>query len=399
MTDDPPIVIVTDGLWRKSVSAIRALGSAGYRVFVLSDSLLTTGFYSRYTSRSFKGPTAAQDPEAFGAVLHQAIAATGGRPAALFPMEDASCEWVLRFGSTLPSHVRWLLPDANHFEMARDKGRTFEIAQQMGIPCPQTLAPASVAELKNLLTSHPIENFVIKPRIGSGSSGIVYGDAIRQISLEEHWSEHGPLLFQERIPAEGEAWGVSMLYDRAGRQRAAFSHRRLRQYPNSGGPSTQRESMAHNELYQHSQRLLSGLEWRGIAMVEWKMHPVSGRPMLMEINPRFWGSLALAIRAGVDFPTLYADAALDRSLPETEPAYPAGVVCRWMIPGDILRYLSDTAPTKESLRTFLRGAIRDSEEYDSNDLRGSLACGICPLLLAANPKYWRYIRRKPGKQK
>jgi predicted ATP-grasp superfamily ATP-dependent carboligase len=393
MTTEAPIAIVTDALWRKSVSAIRALGAAGYDVFALGDSILSTGLHSRYTTRSFRGPTAASNPAAFSGVLQQAVQAARGRPIALLPMEDATCEWLLQHGASLPGNVHWLLPAESSFAAARDKARTFEVAQQLGIPCPRTFAPASVEELASLIAAHPAEDFVIKPRTGSGSSGIVYGAAIRETPLDAHWRAHGPLLLQERIPAAGEARGVSLLFDRTSQPRAAFAHRRLRQYPVTGGPSTQRESIPLDELHEFSQRLLAALGWRGVAMVEWKIHPVTGRPLLLEINPRFWGSLALAVRAGVDFPTLYAAAALGRPLPATPPAYDAGVVCRWLLPGDILRYLSEPSGQRESLSRFLRGTFRDSEEFDGADWRGSLASALCPAMLALNPKYWRYLRR------
>ncbi len=388
-----PIAIVTDALWRKSVSAIRALGASGYSVFALGDGRLTTGFYSRYTSRRFIGPVAAEDPDGFGETLGRAIQATGGQPAALLPMEDATCEWLLSHGGELAENIEWLLPPADSFALARDKASTFSLAQQLGIPAPRTYAPASVGELADLITANPMEEFVVKPRTGSGSSGVVYGSDIRAISLENHWELHGPLLLQERIPRDGVAYGVSLLFDRAGRERAAFSHRRLREYPVSGGPSTQRISTELGELHTYSQRLLSALDWSGVAMVEWKVHPEGARPMLLEINPRFWGSLALAVRAGVDFPTLYADAALDRPLPSALPAYRAGIVSRWMLPGDILRYATSPADQRESVREFLRGSLRDAEEYDVRDIRGSIACGVCQALLATNPKYWRYVRR------
>jgi hypothetical protein len=45
----------------------------------------------------------------------------------------------------------------------------------------------------------------------------------------------------------------------------------------------------------------------------------------MEINPRFWGSLQLAIDAGVDFPALLVEAAADAA----PPAYRSGVRSRW----------------------------------------------------------------------
>jgi len=47
-------------------------------------------------------------------------------------------------------------------------------------------------------------------------------------------------------------------------------------------------------------------------MVEYKIDSASGTPYLMEINGRFWGSVQLAIDAGVDFPRLLVECALGR---------------------------------------------------------------------------------------
>lgn len=388
-----PVAIVTDGLWRKSVAAIRSLGAAGYLVFVLGDSRLTTGFYSRFSSRRFIGPAAADSPDLFGETLMRAVEATEGEPAALLPMEDATCEWLLAHQDQLPGDIRWLLPPPDAFELARDKARTFVKAQELGIPCPRTYVPESVEELRDLIAEEPLDTFVVKPRTGSGSAGVLYGPDIDAASLVGHWERHGPLLLQERIPRAGTALGLSALFDRSGQERAAFAHRRLREYPVSGGPSTQRVSETLGATHDYGRQLLSALGWSGVAMVEWKVHPETGAPLLLEINPRFWGSLALAVRAGVDFPTLYADAALGRPLPSAIPSYHEGVVSRWMLPGDMLRYLSSPPAERERLSAFLRGSIRDAEEFDPRDIPGTIACGLCQVLLAANPRYWHYLRR------
>src|SRR5262249_40243432 len=151
-------------------------------------------------------------------------------------------EWVLAHGDALPSNVRWLLPSPESFQLTRDKAGTLARAQELGIPCPRTYIPASLGELEELVAQVRLEDFVVKPRTGSGSSGVIYGSNISTSSLGQHWQRHGPLLLQERIPATGVALGVSMLFDRAGRETATFAHRRLREYPVSGGPSTQRVS-------------------------------------------------------------------------------------------------------------------------------------------------------------
>lgn len=394
MSDSHPFAIVTDGLWRKSVCAIRSLGRAGFRVVVSGDGLLTTGFYSRYTTMRFKGPTAAEDPEGFGSVLQRALAATKTSPTVILPMEDASCRWLLANEFDLPPHAKFLLPEGTSFSVASDKALTAAAAEQCGIPCPKCYIPESPSALCDFVGSNDIADFVLKPRCGSGSGGIVYGSAIQSVDFERHWDKYGALLLQERIPSEGQAFGVSLLYDSVGSHVASFEHRRLRQYPISGGPSTQRVSVALGELTSLSRRLLESLQWRGVAMVEWKYDPRSGTPLLLEINPRFWGSLALAVRAGVDFPTLYANAVLGKPLSRSVASYQVGTMSRWLIPGDILRYFNEPPSAREPLSQFLRGIIRDSEEFDSRDVVGSLASCMCTGLLALNPRYWKYVGRR-----
>src|SRR5206468_3161317 len=54
---------------------------------------------------------------------------------------------------------------------------------------------------------------------------------------------------------------------------------------------------------------------------------------LMEVNGRFWGSLQLAIDAGVDFPFLTCELALGRE-PDPPKSYEVGVRSRWLL-GDL----------------------------------------------------------------
>jgi predicted ATP-grasp superfamily ATP-dependent carboligase len=126
-------------------------------------------------------------------------------------------------------------------------------------------------------------------------------------------------------------------------------------------------------------------------MVEWKLDPEDGIPKLMEINPRFWGSLELAVRAGVNFPVLYADAVLGRT--PTGGDYRDGIVCRWMFPGELLRYMTQDRNDRESLFSFFKGIPQTSEEWDHTDIQGFIAAFLCPGFLMLYPKYWKYLRR------
>ncbi|KUO64411.1 MAG: hypothetical protein APF84_10585 [Gracilibacter sp. BRH_c7a] len=390
---NPIQTIVTDGLWRKSISVIRSLGKAGCEVSVMGDSLFTTGFWSKYTSKRVLAPTAEHNPDAFGQKLMDLLTQYDGNPKpVLFPMEDATLMWVVHNYDEVVKYAKVLLPTNKSLEVAEDKAATITLAKNLDLPVPQTWEPSNVDELEKIISEIRCSEFVIKPRTGSGSVGIVYARPGDKLAYRSHWEKYGPLIIQERISAKGRGIGISLLMDQDGDCVAYFGHERIRQYPVSGGPSTDRKSIFAPHLVDLSIKLLTALSWRGVAMVEWKEDPTDGTPKLMEINPRFWGSLELAVRSGVDFPYLYTQAVLGQAS-KTPPSYEEGVRCRWLIPGDILRYLSEEKQNREEVMSFIRGLPSEAEEWDKEDIRGSLACGICPALLALNPYYWKYLKR------
>jgi hypothetical protein len=88
-------------------------------------------------------------------------------------------------------------------------------------------------------------------------------------------------------------------------------------------------------LRRESLALLERLQWHGVAMVEFRVRE-DGSPVFIELNGRFWNSLALAVYAGVDFPALLAEMVLTGKT-RTVADYPEGVRCRWLL-GD-LRHL------------------------------------------------------------
>lgn len=384
-------VVVTDGLWRKSLAVIRAMGKAGYKVTTLGDSWFTTGFWSRYTSQRVLGPVAAQSAEKFGQTLLQTVKHLPSKPV-LFPMEDASLLWCVRNEAKLAQYVDFLFPPLPALEIAEDKAQTIQLAHRLGLPVPQTFYPRTLAAFMAILKKLPSSNFIVKPVSASGSAGLVYLEMQPDKDWKKHWLSYGPLIVQERINGQGKALGVSLLFDQQSVCKATFVHQRLQQYPNTGGPSTDRISVYDKQLVKLSIKLLTHLHWQGIAMVEWKANPMTQSPVLMEINPRFWGSLELAIRAGVNFPLLYTRAAKGESLPDP-PTYSEGVRCRWLIPGEVLRYLTQPKALKESFLAFLKGLPNMAEEWDRTDLLGFLSTLVCTAALACNPRYWKYVKR------
>jgi predicted ATP-grasp superfamily ATP-dependent carboligase len=157
-----------------------------------------------------------------------------------------------------------------------------------------------------------------------------------------------PLLVQQRITGPG--FGISVLvWD--GELIAAFAHRRLREKPPTGGVSVLRESIALNhDLLSRSLALLQDFQWRGVAMVEYKLEEEANTPYLMEINGRLWGSLQLAIDAGVNFPELLVQLALGNK-PAPVTNYKLGVRSRWEW-GDVDNLLSSVLHPSRTRAAF-----------------------------------------------
>jgi predicted ATP-grasp superfamily ATP-dependent carboligase len=354
---------------------------------------MTTSFWSRFTQRRILAPLASENPFAFGLALLDSLEKEPSETV-IFPMEDSTLTWIAEHREILDrTRGRILIPNLEPLRIAQDKGKTIRHAQSLGIPCPGTREPPDISDFINQISNLDPDQFIVKPRIGTGSAGFTTLQSLNPTTWHSRWNQYGPLLIQEKIPFHGSAVGVSLLMDKDGDCVAAFAHKRTQQYPVSGGPSTDRKSIEAPELVNQSIALLKSLSWQGVAMVEWKIDPRDGIPKLMEINPRFWGSLELAVRSGVNFPTLYARAALGEKLTPIRN-YAVGIRCRWMIPGEILRYMSQKKVDREPLNLFLKGLPQSAEEWDIHDLRGFFSTLICTIALAFNPRYWRYVRKR-----
>jgi predicted ATP-grasp superfamily ATP-dependent carboligase len=170
-----------------------------------------------------------------------------------------------------------------------------------------------------------------------------------------------PVLLQREVLGPGEGLFLLRWDDRI---IAAFAHRRIREKPPWGGVSVYRESISPPpDLLAAGTALLDRLGWRGVAMIECKRDLATGRHVFMEINGRLWGSLQLALDAGVDFPRLLIDCARGYQVSPVT-SYRIGVRSRWFW-GDVdhlylrLRHGPDRAA---AVRDFIRPHPRHDRE-------------------------------------
>jgi predicted ATP-grasp superfamily ATP-dependent carboligase len=398
MTNSCSEVFITDGHWRKTLAAVRALGKERLRVTVGESTAISVAGFSKYCCNRIVYPSVLATPGLFVSYLYDRLSRHAVRM--LLPMEE---ETVLLFSHHRNrfSRLTYLpIPSTEKLEAARDKAHALTIAKQLGIPVPKTWLINDLSEIDRIKEILPFP-VVIKPRIGSGAVGVVYSGN-KEVFKRQYLSIHRRFPFpmvQETIPREGPGYGASFLMDEATRVKAVFVHKRLREYPVSGGASTLRVSVRHDEIREMALSLLKALEWYGVAMVEFKVDPRDGRPKLMEINPRFWGSLALAIHAGVNFPYLLYRMALKENFKPVE-TYRLDVKCRWLLPGDMLHFIFN--PRRSRLMSHFFRFRAENMYYDILSLKDpmpSIMKMLTPLtfLYDADMKMRLKNRKAPGK--
>ena len=201
-----------------------------------------------------------------------------------------------------------LVPDASHCQLFNNKSYSYDLVEKLGIPVPTRVNYSDPQKISELIKKAGFKRTVIKLLTGNSSKGVFYGnDAEHTQSIVQELIENYKLN-KERFPqieeyVEGDGYGNSVLYWR-GKQIANFSHKRLRDKIDTGGTSTYREACSHAGIENAARTIFDSIGWHGLAMCEFKVCPKTGKFWFIEVNPRMWGSISLAIESGVEFPYL-----------------------------------------------------------------------------------------------
>jgi predicted ATP-grasp superfamily ATP-dependent carboligase len=324
-------VFVTDGDNRAALAVTRSLGRAGHTVIVGEKRLPSLAQTSRYCAGRWHYPDPVTQGDAFVDSLVDAL--REHRIDVLLPVADITTFEVVRHRARFEACCAVPIPANDALDQAADKAGLLARAGRLGVLTPRSVVvarpgPPPVHDLGFPLVVKPHRSRVATPG-GWKSCDVSFANDADSLARElTKRPEHEfPIILQERIVGPGV--GVFAHYYQ-GRAVSLFSHRRLRERPPWGGLSVLSESVPLDpEARDAAVALLDDLEWHGVAMVEFKRDSRDGRPRLMEINGRFWGSLQLAIDAGVDFPQLLVHGVESGEF-EPRPPYRVGVRNRWL---------------------------------------------------------------------
>jgi len=261
-----------------------------------------------------------------------------------------------------------ICPDSDRLEIVLDKEKTLAIAARLGISVPQSWRPctgenfqAKAAELVYPVAIKWPDPPAVMARLqdhGLKLEKVEYAegpDRLRTI-LDRYAALNEWPLVQTWCPGYGLG---QMLNMHRGNATLRFQHRRLREWPSTGGVSTFCEAVSldqHEEQMALSEKLLGKIGWEGPAMVEYRYDPRSGHYWLMEVNGRFWGSIPLAHHAGAHFAWEYYRC---QTRPTVECTRPTFKECRarYVIP-DTKHFLEVLCDGQKSLWHRLRFAVR-----------------------------------------
>ncbi|KEO81469.1 ATP-grasp domain-containing protein [Tumebacillus flagellatus] len=387
-------VFVTNGMLSKSLAITRSLGKRGHRILVGEKIRFHATGFSKYTEQTFLYPDPKTAPDAFFDWLRETLIRE--KVDVLFPMDEDTMEIVVRRQGELQGICRLPVPSLESYQIASDKGETMKVAMAAGVSCPQTIQPqfgaqVDLDELRQLVQAleFPV---VIKPRMSSGSRGVRFIESLEELLRvypDVHAEYPNPLL-QESIPP-GTKYDVGLSYDREHRLTGTFIQKQIRNYPIQRGPSTIHESVEFPEVLQEAIRLMEHVPWFGVVDVEFIVDPRSGVPKLLEINPRFWSSVHLSIRCGVDFPYLLHQHALDLPVEEMH-TYRTGVQGRALLPGDVLHYLSN--PNRREMNPPFWSFSTPDDTVSKEDPLPTVGFLLSALRFAWNPQMWKFIIRR-----
>jgi predicted ATP-grasp superfamily ATP-dependent carboligase len=324
------------------LNLVRELGRAGVRVIGVAQTANAIGLKSRYLWKSFcvSKPRSAELVNTLRSIGEQ------HGPCPLLSISEVNMLWLQGQAEAIKP-LQAVLPSSSALAAVLDKQATLAAARETGIDIPSTWQPHSPADIAAQVNDFPLPAVLkwsdpngVAARLDAHGLEFIkaeYVDTTAELSaaLDRYTCVGSWPLVQQYCPGYGLGQFFFMKDGRAVRR---FQHRRVAEWPPEGGTSAVADAVPlteHLHLQDKSEALLRRIGWDGVAMVEYRHDPATGKSWLMEINGRFWGSFPLAVHCNAGFALLSYLSAINAELPAL-PAPRTDLRCR-MVGGEMKR--------------------------------------------------------------
>ncbi|MCP1299710.1 hypothetical protein NK356_11065 [Chryseobacterium sp. S0630] len=151
--------------------------------------------------------------------------------------------------------------------------------------------------------------------------------------IEKYLSGGVKLLMQEQVSGVGRGF---FCIAKEGKIISYYMHQRIREIPITGGSSTAAKSIFCEKMFNISKQIIEYLNWSGPLMIEYKYDETKQQYYLIELNPKFWGSLDLSYAVGLNFGKTLIEAYSNNIEEQTEKKYEVEKKFFWVLDGDLL---------------------------------------------------------------
>jgi predicted ATP-grasp superfamily ATP-dependent carboligase len=295
-------VLLTYGWCRTAYVAAESLAKVGFEVYACSESPWSMTRVSRFVRRFDQVPDPFREPESYVAAL--AALVQKYQIDLLLPVHE-DCLAIQTYRHLLPKTLTIASPSRSDLLIALDKYEIIKIAELAQVGIPRTIVPLDFDHLSQLSQSLSFP-LILKTRRGNSGKGVFRiqdsADLVpkyREVVESFRLSVHQLPILQEFMTGDG--YGSCFLAEK-GKLHGCFVERYLRCKEKGFGTSVLREPYHWPLLEEYTSRLVAEMNWTGIGHFDFIGTPELNQAYLIEMNPRFWGALNLAVQNGYDFP-------------------------------------------------------------------------------------------------
>jgi phosphoglycolate phosphatase-like HAD superfamily hydrolase/biotin carboxylase len=307
-------VLVVRASYRKAYPIIESLKRAGYEIIAGIDTMLSEALFSIFPDKIVWITNPYRSEKLYIASVISAI--KENHVDIVVPVGFIDFLLLSKYKDILERYAVIPVDSFEKIVSLSNKWYAGRLAESIGVNYPRTLFLKESVDLTSVKAFVNEVGFplVIKG-LGDGSRPR-FVSSFEDLSREINLRAKDGVLLQEFIVGVGAGYFV---LSNNGRPIAEFMHRRIIEVNPLGGASLKATSYFDPELLALGRKIVAKTAFTGVMMIEFKKEAETGNYYLVELNPKFWGSLELAYKAGVDFPRYLVDFYLKGEKPKQIP--------------------------------------------------------------------------------
>ncbi|GMM68918.1 hypothetical protein MTsDn1_22130 [Alteromonas sp. MTD1] len=295
---------------RSFLSVIRSLGRMGITVDVVCFDRTSPSLKSKFIREAYYYNYQNCEADEWITLVTKLI--NDGAYNLVFPCDERAIYPLVNAKREINRHTKLALPNKAVRDNLFDKNLTKKIAKQ----CEVRVAKGEIRSIENStykqLADEFSSKFVIKPTESFSENNLSSRNKVEIIDNADDYDKYlskndvSGLDFLIEEYFEGVGQGISV-FSCQGVIQYMFAHTRVNE-PRTGGGSSYRKAIPIDpSMAKACEAICRATSYDGVGMFEFKYNKTTNDWILVEVNARFWGSLPLALHAGVDFPRHYAE--------------------------------------------------------------------------------------------